>query len=103
MLKLLVLYSQDVEKNRGFYEALGFAFQKEQHGNGPLHYSCPVGDVIFEIYPGKDASKLRLGFKLEKLEEVLFLLEKNGFAVKKRGNGTTFVHDPEGRVVELYS
>lgn len=42
-LNLLVLRTDDLEKSRDFYAALGLAFEKHKHGTGPSHYACESG------------------------------------------------------------
>ena len=35
-----------------FFKEMGLPeFKQEQHGNGPGHYACQVGDKVLEIYP----------------------------------------------------
>lgn len=51
-LSLLVLRAADVERTRGFYEALGLVFTREQHGSGPVHSAVLVD-------PGVDLSSRR--------------------------------------------
>jgi hypothetical protein len=50
-LSLIVIRATDIEETMGFYRAIGLAFQEEQHGSGPLHYSCTLDGVVLEIYP----------------------------------------------------
>ncbi|MCK0472476.1 hypothetical protein [Halalkalibacter sp. APA_J-10(15)] len=51
-INLVVISSLNIEKSVTFYEALGLIFKKEQHGNGPEHYACEIGNLVFEIYSG---------------------------------------------------
>jgi len=50
-------------------------FDKQQHGNGPEHYSAVLGTAVFEIYPYKEGSKttegVRLGFIVDSLSVVM--------------------------------
>ena len=55
-LNLLVLRCANIERSKSFYELFGLAFNKEQHGNGPLHYSSSDERGVFEIYPLEGAS-----------------------------------------------
>jgi len=62
-LAYVVLRCADLERSRGFYEALGLRLSAEQHGKGPKHYASNVGGVVLELYPlaGNLTSGLRLG------------------------------------------
>ena len=110
-LQLLVIKSHDVQMTLRFYQLLGFAFAEERHGNGPLHYSAPLGDGIIEIYPLDDGksvgSGLRLGFAVPDPDAVVEDAAKSGGSVIKKGRETPWgyaavVSDPDGRTVELY-
>ncbi|TWU49273.1 VOC family protein [Rubripirellula reticaptiva] len=108
-LKLLVLKTLQADTLRDFYTRLGFSFVEEQHGNGPVHYSAPLGDGILELYPlpeGTEAdSSTRLGFGVADLPAVI---EELGDLTEVSGPKTTpwglraVVKDPDGRSVELY-
>ncbi len=54
-LNTFVLYSKNLEDMRDFYGLLGFNFTTEQHADGPIHYSCQVGEgsniPVMELYP----------------------------------------------------
>lgn len=108
-LKLLVLKTLQAETLRDFYTRLGFSFVEEQHGNGPVHYSAPLGDGILEIYPLTEGtaadSATRIGFAVAHLADVI---EEIGDLSEVRGPKQTpwglraVVKDPDGRSVELY-
>lgn len=52
---LLVLYVSDLAESRRFYELLGFTFVREQHGDGPVHYSAELpGGLILRAVSGAD-------------------------------------------------
>jgi len=51
LLNLVVIRSADIERAAAFYKELGLVMIKQQHGNGPEHYSAQLGITIFEIYP----------------------------------------------------
>ncbi|MBI3269129.1 MAG: hypothetical protein HYZ53_08900 [Planctomycetes bacterium] len=61
-LSLLVLKTDKLEETKRFYEHLGVMFVQEKHGDGPLHYSAALGDLVLEICPG-EAGGTRLGFE----------------------------------------
>lgn len=51
MNNLYVLRAHDPEKTLAFFQGLGLHFVREQHGEGPVHYSCEMSGKVFEIYP----------------------------------------------------
>ena len=55
-LSLLVLRTEDLERSVRFYRTLGLRFAEEQHGNGPVHYACELGETVLELYPAKPGS-----------------------------------------------
>lgn len=109
-LKLLVIKSAHVESACNFYVQLGFCFTEEQHGNGPTHYSAPLGDGIFEIYPlpadSAPDTTTRLGFSVKGVGAVVESVSELGTVVAKAKETPwglrAVVRDPDGRSVELY-
>lgn len=59
-LSLIVLRAINIEVSLAFYQALGVTFIQEQHGSGPVHYSCDLGGVILELYPAKPSSSSKV-------------------------------------------
>lgn len=113
-LSLLVLRASDLEKALAFYQAVGLAFTQEQHGSGPVHYSCAIGGTVMEIYPGepgtaperKSGGATMLGFNVPALDETLKALADLGYtpitAPKDSAWGRrAIVTDPDGRAVEI--
>lgn len=90
---LLVLYTDDLERCRAFYAALGLQFVLEQHGNGPEHYATELpGGLVVELYPATErrpASSNRLGFGVA--AEAVDLAP-----------GRHVLEDPDGRAVEVH-
>ncbi len=76
---LMVLRTDNIEASLAFYRAIGLQFQQEQHGSGPIHYSCEIGGTVMEIYPGemgkapdrKSSGATMLGFAVPALDETL--------------------------------
>ncbi len=109
---LLVLKTADTQLLREFYEMLGFEFQEEQHGGGPVHFAAKLGDGVFEIYPltGDDEradATTRLGFTVAGLDRTMQRIQDEGATVLKPAAETKWgrravVRDPDGRSVELY-
>src|SRR5262249_55832028 len=50
-LNLLVLKTQQLDRLKEFYSALGLSFAEEKHGDVPLHLAARVGEVVLELYP----------------------------------------------------
>jgi lactoylglutathione lyase len=110
LLNLVVLYSRDVEALARYYEALGLQLQREKHGEGPEHYSCVFGDLVFEIYPAGAGeavtSGVRLGFQVTSLAgTVATVKSRNGRIVagprKTPWGRRATIEDPEGRMIDL--
>lgn len=106
-LNLLVLRARDPQSLAGFYEKLGLAFVREQHGTGPEHHSCQAGSSTLEIYPLEDESLktvgTRLGFSVDCIETTI--ASCNG-RVLSRLKTTAWgkravIEDPEGHKIEL--
>lgn len=111
-LTLLVLRSTDLERSRRFYTGLGLRFRAEQHGRGPKHYSCSIGDGILELYPcARETSPIRVGLRVSDPCGAIAALLADGLLseqveLQKRGGSSPdvyLVRDPDGNVVELES
>lgn len=109
-LKLIVLKTTQIESLREFYARLGFRFEREQHGNGPRHFSARLGDGVLEIYPltsGATAdTTTRLGFAIEGVQSIVESVSEF-VEVKSNPKQTEWglravVRDPDGRSIELY-
>ena len=114
-LGLVVLRAADLEVARAFYSAIGLTFVREQHGTGPVHYSCELpGGVVLEIYPGKpgsapdrrNAGATIIGLKVQSLDPALTALRGKGAVILTPPQDTPWsrravVQDPDGRAVEL--
>jgi hypothetical protein len=47
----IVLFSEDKERLKTFYEALGLVFEEDQHGSVLKHFTAPLGGgAVLEIY-----------------------------------------------------
>lgn len=55
----LVIYTDHEEDFLSFFRELGLTFKKEQHGFGPEHHACQVGDKVLEVYPPPKFARLR--------------------------------------------
>jgi catechol 2,3-dioxygenase-like lactoylglutathione lyase family enzyme len=106
-LNLLVLRCGNIDRAKSFYELFGMAFVKEQHGNGPMHYSSTDDAGTLELYPAEGAGvdQTGLGFTSGDLDGLHMLLRRNQFApreIRDTELGRMFVvRDPDGRRVEI--
>ncbi len=110
-LKLLVLRSKDIAACVQFYQKIGLKFDYHQHGNGPMHYSCRIGETVFELYPllkrQKEAdTSTRLGFEVENLDALIEELRAAEVTIVQEPLDSEFgyfalVKDLDGRKVEL--
>jgi catechol 2,3-dioxygenase-like lactoylglutathione lyase family enzyme len=108
-LTLFVLRVTDLERSRAFYACLGLELVSEQHGNGPPHYSCRLGDPVMELYPASDQqprSNVRLGLQVTK--EALQRLHSSSYVrepprlIRQRDDADVFVvRDPDENAIEL--
>ena len=84
-------------------------FSCESHGDGPTHFVCKVGDLIFEIYPlaaeQPPTTSVRVGLRVDDLESLLTELPQGMTLVKTpediEGIATAIVRDSEGHTIEL--
>ena len=107
----LVLYAQDMAQTLRFYSALGLDFKSEQHGAGPKHYCCQIGDLALEIYPAMDddlpSATGMIGLSVQDLDEIPLSLEATEpyvvSACAQFGDGRRCViKDPDGTKVFLF-
>ncbi len=109
-LNLVVIRSDKPEVAVQFYKLLGLPFQKEQHGNGPVHWTANLGGTILEIYPASSGKQVdgstRLGFEVDGIMSKLDSLRSIGTEIisepkKSEWGLPAVVKDPDGRSVEL--
>jgi lactoylglutathione lyase len=104
-LTLLVVRCQDVESAHRFYAALGLSLTKEQHGAGPVHYSCQLGSTVLELYPTTSAtSNVRLGLAVPNLDVALERVRLLGGRIEREPtpeSRVAVVRDPDGNALEL--
>lgn len=110
-LNLVVIRSAQAAGLAEFYSLLGLQWEYHRHGSGPWHYSAKCAGLLLEIYPLKEDTdevdtSLRLGFRVEDLDDLLSKLQKSGITIKvpaKQGSWgyRAVVEDVEGRRLEL--
>lgn len=90
-LALLVLYCADPDACRDFSTALGCAFTRERHGDGPPHWAAELdGGTVLELYPAtarRPVSSTRVGLRTA--------LAPGRVPVRR------VLTDPDGRAVEV--
>lgn len=89
-LNYLVLYARDPAASAEWYaDALGLHFTREQHGDGPVHYSAEIGGTVLELYPSGDrpVTRTRVG-----------LVVPDPFGVAP---SPTVITDPDGNRIEV--
>jgi len=107
MINLIVIYCNDINLSKGFYECFGISFVEEKHGKGPIHFSCELDGIILELYPKGDnyPSRNRLGFKVNSLEDVKMNIEEKYprttiKTIQRNSVSTMIVTDLDGRKIE---
>ncbi len=106
-LSLLVLRAADLEQTRRFYEALGLVFTREQHGAGPVHYACVVGETVLELYPRREAATAlddtRIGLRVDDIAAAMAAAVAVGARVHRALDveARAVLVDPDGRHVDL--
>ena len=110
MLNLVVVRSANPAQLVAFYQALGLTFKQHQHGDGPEHWACEEGAVVFEIYPlreGQTATKsLRLGFRVASVADAVTQATGVGARLVSAPQMSEWglravIADPDGNRVEL--
>ena len=114
MIALLVIKTNQLERQKTFYEKFDLVFQKEKHGNGPEHFSSMIENqkIVLEIYPLPKNKTLpdtttRLGFRVNDLEKTIDEILKIGGKIKSEIRETEFeklavIKDFDGRSIEVY-
>jgi len=109
-LNLVVIRSTDVQRATQFYKLLGLDFTLHRHGEGPEHYACELGQVVFEIYPStneiQDAASVRIGFQVNSLDSLVIILREHQVPFTTQPKDSPWgrravITDPDGHRVEL--
>lgn len=110
-INLIVIRTKNIDQLANFYQKLSISFDYHRHVKGPFHYSAELGGTIFEIYPFlknqvKPNHSLRLGFEVEKLDELIIALQKDKVEILKTPTLSEFgyyavIKDIDGRKIEL--
>ena len=96
--------------SRALLSCVGVLFQRERHGNGPIHLACE-GAAVFEIYPlGSSqvpSTSVRIGLSVDDVDACVDdrIAELGGSIVKAPHDSPwgrrAVVKDPDGHTVEL--
>ena len=110
-ISLLVIRTTAPKELSKFYTALGIEFDYHRHGKGSWHYSSEIDGLVFEIYPllkNQEVSdqSLRLGFKVEKLDELIQNLKSKNVEIVNEPKSSEWgyfaiIKDLDGRKIEL--
>jgi predicted enzyme related to lactoylglutathione lyase len=109
-LSHLVLRAAEPERLVPFYEAIGLAFRKERHGDGPEHVCAQLGTGVFEIYPlgegQPQTTSVRLGFAVADLLAACRAAVSADGEMIGRPQSTSWgrravMRDPAGHIVDL--
>lgn len=107
---LVVIRVKDIQLSLKFYECLGLNFVPGKHGTGPDHFAAELNGVVFEIYqetPDNPATKIRLGFQVYSIQNIIQLVQKMGGTIvspiKETSAGLKVVLlDPNENRLELF-
>lgn len=108
-INLVVLRSNAPRDLVRFYQSLGLNFALEQHGSGPEHHSCAIGNATLEIYPcdNREMTTIgtRIGFAVSSIEVALSGIVGAHKVISKpkqtEWGKRCVLQDPEGHKVEL--
>jgi len=108
-LSLVVIQARNLEAATQFYQCLGLALKREQHGRGPEHFAAEVGSAVFEVYPCRDSTlvgTIRIGFEVPFLEQTVGVLRSQSAKILTEPHDSPWgrravVQDPDGNRVEL--
>ena len=108
-LSLIAIRVSDCARSVTFYAAMGFTFAREQHGNGPEHFSTCSGETVFELYPASDrfpVTTVRLGFTVNSIDAVLNAWRQCNCKILSEPKASPWglravVADPDGHRIEL--
>lgn len=106
-LSFVTLRCRDLDASRHFFETLGLESLLVRHKDGSHHYDCRAGDQTIELYPRRrgDTNELRIGFKVQRLGDVLANLRSQGTEIVQTLGSPivryAVVKDPDGHTIEL--
>ena len=120
-LGALILFSDHLDAMKSFYAALGVPLAREQHGDGPVHWTATLGAMHFAVFeaaasPKDDAGRAPTprtggatmpGFAVASLEVAFAAVTALGAEVVQAPEDypwgpRALVLDPDGRVVEVF-
>jgi lactoylglutathione lyase len=114
MIALLVIKTNQLEKQKIFHKKLDLLFQKEKHGNSSKHFNSMIASqsTVLQIYPLPNGQTLldtttRLGFRVDDLEKTIDTILKIGGEIKNKIREMEFgklavMKDFDERSIEVY-
>ncbi len=102
----LVLYSQQVENTRAFYEQM-LCLQFQRHtDHGPAHYAASFGNFLLEIYDTnkKELPIDKLLIEVSSLERILARVHSSHImkpSILTEYGKLVIIQDPDGRKILL--
>jgi lactoylglutathione lyase len=108
----VVLRVADIEQSARFYTLVGFTLVREQHGDGPEHYSFYLRDNLpCELFPWRGEgpppqNSVRIGVEVEDVSSTKDKLIEGGFQIVRESSSDTrpawcIALDPNGNQVEI--
>ena len=109
----IVLRVANIDASAQFFSTLGFNPDREQHGDGPEHFSfCIHGNLVCELYPwnkktSPPANFARFGLQVSCLHEMRErLIAAHIPVIRESPSGEErqwiLVLDPDGNQVEIF-
>lgn len=108
----ILLCSEKMELVKSFYEAVGVACVEEQHGAGPIHFALQGEFSAMEIYPPRSHSHANIVLRIDvenvdaSMNAVADKFSLTDLVIEPAQDLKTgrkaVLHDPDGRVVELF-
>ena len=106
-LSLLVVRCRDLDRSCAFYGSLGLSLHREQHGEGPVHYSATLHDgAVLELYPSppeRPFAPMRFGLRVTRFGEIAAALGAEVSVERETRARRCVVKDPDGHVIHLSS
>lgn len=97
-----LLRCKDIEKTMQFYRFVG-DWQKEKHGNGPIHYSLTLDGQVMEIYPlrAKYLADVEFIIPVKQVKTTVELLQDHKFTLLNQNSTRALFADPDERLVQI--
>ena len=94
-VNFVIIRGEDLEALHKFYTNLGIDFKEEKHGNGPIHFSAELGDIVLELYRGKPTKQIVVGINVDNFEIFVDKAKLHGATIEMR-DGYAILSDIAG-------